>query len=214
MFRNLWLLVLSLVGVTMIACPRAARQIGDAAAPESDRFVLKRNDGSVEVGDAFRSCDKHADCVLVGIDCNGCCGRDAIAAPLESKYQRSKANACRGYKGPECDCSFAALEARCVESMCRAVQMPAAGDYRLIRKNENVVVTAPYRNCQQDADCILVSISCNGCCERDAIASTLESTYDENFSAACADYRGGICDCGLVPADARCIDSVCTHVTR
>jgi hypothetical protein len=44
------------------------------------------------------------------------------------------------------------------------------------------------------------------------IASTPESTYDENFTAACADYRGASCGRGVLPAEARCIDAVCTHV--
>lgn len=216
MTRNLQPLILTIATLTLIACPRAAKHLGEhdgnGDAGGSDRFVREHHDSAVEVDDAFRPCDDHADCVLVGVDCNGCCGRDAIAARFESVYERSHENACRGYRGPECDCAFAPLEARCVDSMCRAVSSPVEGDYRLARLGTNVLVTAPYRDCQQDADCSLVSISCDGCCQRDAITSTLESTYDTNFAAACADYRGAICDCNIQPAEARCIDAVCTHV--
>jgi hypothetical protein len=76
--------------------------------------------------------------------------------------------------------------------------------FTLERQDTNVSVSEAYRPCVADIDCTLVNVTCNGCCERDAISSALVTTYKENRDAACFDYRGGVCDCDFLPMTARC----------
>jgi hypothetical protein len=94
---------------------------------------------------------------------------------------------------------------------------PGGDPYALQRGSEEVgraevAIGAAYRPCDEDADCMLVFTGCDGCCQQDAIAKSLEGTYQENFRAACTGYAGGICDCEYLPADARCVERSCTRV--
>jgi hypothetical protein len=72
-----------------------------------------------------------------------------------------------------------------------------------------VSVSEIYRLCSNDADCKLVSTSCNGCCEQDAITRGRQSQYAEELAVACAGYEGPVCDCELKPVSARCISARC-----
>lgn len=89
---------------------------------------------------------------------------------------------------------------------------PASPDCTLERRGTVVVVTDSYRSCETDADCSLVSTSCDGCCQQDAISHGLQRTYQARFREACAGYSGAICDCDVLPAEARCIEAKCALV--
>jgi hypothetical protein len=203
--HNVWL-VLG-IGLAVASGCDAHERPGDDSGPDSSsgEYALTRKGVRIAVTEPFRACTEDSDCVLVDVDCNGCCTRDAIAQSLQSVYDESKRHACSSYMGAICDCSFEDLEPRCIDARCLAEKT----DYTLARAEANVVVNTKYRACGSDRDCKLVSTSCAGCCERDAIAVGLERTYDENFTNACADYEGAVCDCMEQPAEAHCIDAIC-----
>lgn len=67
-----------------------------------------------------------------------------------------------------------------------------------------VVIGDDWRACEEIADCVLVDTSCDGCCQRDAIARSVESAYDSERLDACEDYVGGECDCCFVVLEAVC----------
>lgn len=79
----------------------------------------------------------------------------------------------------------------------------------MTRREAEVLITDAYTECNADEDCRLVSTSCNSCCQLGAIHSSLEATYEPNREAACADYRGGECDCDLPNASTRCVQGRC-----
>jgi hypothetical protein len=83
------------------------------------------------------------------------------------------------------------------------------GPYALDREGGAVVVTEIYRECLSDADCVLVRVSCDGCCQRDAIASELGAEFEAAREEACRGYSGAECDCDIQPATARCMESRC-----
>jgi hypothetical protein len=81
-------------------------------------------------------------------------------------------------------------------------------------RGDTVVITDEWRDCEQDSDCVLVDTSCDGCCQRDAIATSLEATYGPAQVDACADYEGGECDCCFLALEAVCSDAgACEAVT-
>ena len=79
-------------------------------------------------------------------------------------------------------------------------------DYSLQREGANVAVTPVYRYCSADTDCALVNVTCNGCCDRDAIAASLTDEYRSAHEDACEGYSGGVCDCAPESLRAVCVD--------
>jgi hypothetical protein len=66
--------------------------------------------------------------------------------------------------------------------------------------------------CAKTEDCILISTSCNGCCQRDAINKKDSAGYEAHRGKTCVGKQGGICDCVELPAVAECREKVCTLV--
>ncbi|MET0283703.1 MAG: hypothetical protein ABW352_04515, partial [Polyangiales bacterium] len=84
------------------------------------------------------------------------------------------------------------------------------GPYGLRRDSDAIVDPGEaYRACTRDADCLLVNVTCNGCCARAAIAATLNERFDEEKEAACDGYRGAICDCDFAKIAPACVANVC-----
>lgn len=88
-----------------------------------------------------------------------------------------------------------------------------ADSYELAyNQNGNVIVTPAYLGCTADLDCILVDTSCASCCDKASIRADRKATYDKNFESACSSYSGAICDCAVIPSEARCIKGACEAV--
>lgn len=85
---------------------------------------LTNDDTEVAVPERYRECSVDDDCTLVSISCNGCCQRDAVTKSLEKAFERARRDSCSGYPGPECDCEFRKLDARCKNERCTAVPTP------------------------------------------------------------------------------------------
>lgn len=86
--------------------------------------------------------------------------------------------------------------------------------YALDRKGTKVEVTPIYRDCETDADCTLMDITCNICCVQDAVTTTLAQAFDNERMIACADYTGPVCSCIYEPMAARCQEGQCVAVAR
>ena len=85
-------------------------------------------------------------------------------------------------------------------------------DFALRRDGALVQITGAYTECTVDADCTLVGTACNGCCDLGAVERALQVTYEQNFTLACEDYRGPICDCEPPDLVAECRDARCAAV--
>ena len=83
-------------------------------------------------------------------------------------------------------------------------------------KTGNVPASAPpplsMKQCIGTGDCTLVDIDCNGCCGTGAVARADSAAYVKYRTRTCEGYTGGICDCYLIPAEAVCMNRVCTQV--
>lgn len=73
-------------------------------------------------------------------------------------------------------------------------------------------VASEYRECTADADCTLVSVACDSCCDREAVATSKQAAYEQERERACASFRGGECDCSRRPLAARCLEGSCAEV--
>lgn len=71
---------------------------------------------------------------------------------------------------------------------------------------------AAQQKCAKAEDCILINISCDGCCEREAINRTDSMSYMDLKSKTCVGKKGSICDCSELPAQAICENTVCKMV--
>lgn len=177
------------------------------------RYDLERTGADVKVTSAYTKCETDQDCTLVNVTCNGCCAQEAIQSSLEERFNEAKDSACDGYRGSECDCDPPAEVAVCKAGRCDAVPepkpIPEPNPYTLERKDDRVEVTDVYTMCKSDDDCSLVNVTCNGCCDRESISSSLESKFDDEKELACSDYEGAICDCQELPLTAVCEDERC-----
>lgn len=63
--------------------------------------------------------------------------------------------------------------------------------------------------CQEDGDCVLVDISCNGCCERDAVNKKDTTMYSDFKARTCVGTFGAVCDCCYFPSKAICDRGAC-----
>lgn len=70
---------------------------------------------------------------------------------------------------------------------------------------------ADLKQCAVDADCILMDISCHGCCERDAVSRKDSTRYLEHKQATCVGEMGYVCGCCLFPARAACEAGLCNY---
>ena len=70
---------------------------------------------------------------------------------------------------------------------------------------------AALKECEEDADCILVDISCNGCCDRDAVNREDSTSYLEHKRMTCVGEPGAICSCCHFPAKAACEAGICVY---
>lgn len=68
---------------------------------------------------------------------------------------------------------------------------------------------ARFQACQQDSDCAIVDISCNQCCQQDAVNRSDSSDYMEHKSSTCVGRPGAICKCEYVPVRAACEQGLC-----
>jgi hypothetical protein len=107
--------------------PKASAQPGTGMTTQG--FKLTRVGDSVEVTNAYTSCATHGDCALVGVSCNGCCDVGAIRADLEPTFEPARQRACAGYQGPQCDCDFPDVVARCEQGACRTVMRNSLNCY-------------------------------------------------------------------------------------
>jgi hypothetical protein len=182
-------------------------QDGDKGTEDRSVYKLERNGANVEVTPAYQECETDKDCTLVNITCNGCCEREAIQSSLEGEFEDAKKLACEGYQGPQCDCQELPETAACTAGRCEAVLEP--DPYALERKDEYIQLTPNYTACSKDDECALVHVTCNACCTREAIATTLVSTFGEQKELACSDYEGSVCSCEEVPLNPVCEDGHC-----
>jgi hypothetical protein len=86
--------------------------------------------------------------------------------------------------------------------------------FTLERVGANVRVSDRYRTCGVDDDCVLVSTSCNACCDQDAIGTGDRDAYRTNFERACSGYQGAICDCEPLDLVPICQDGSCRALPR
>jgi hypothetical protein len=83
--------------------------------------------------------------------------------------------------------------------------------YTLARSGAKVAPGPLYRSCETSADCVLVNVTCDGCCDVAAIAEPLRERFMSEKDDACAGYHGGICDCAMPALGAVCVANVCTE---
>ena len=101
----------------------------------------------------------------------------------------------------------------CITSICSACASHDDNPYALdLDDDGNVAITEPYRACTVDADCERVNITCDSCCDVDAITATLVDRFRAERERACAAYDGPVCDCNARPPAARCIQQRCAAV--
>jgi hypothetical protein len=74
---------------------------------------------------------------------------------------------------------------------------------------ETAPAPADLQHCRDDGDCILVDISCNGCCDQDAVNRKDSAEYFDHKSRTCAGYSGPVCDCCFFKRKAVCTGGRC-----
>lgn len=72
--------------------------------------------------------------------------------------------------------------------------------------------TAAQRVCKVDADCILANISCNGCCQEEAINKKDSAGYAARKLKLCVGKLTSVCDCSPLPSIAKCLNTRCEVV--
>jgi hypothetical protein len=108
----------------------------------------------------------------------------------------------------------------CVDGLCVPGSQGGSGgsgvDHFALRRSDSIVLvpSAYSEECSVHSDCTLVNTTCNNCCDEAAIQTDLTETYQQNHELACADYRGGNCDCSFEDAFARCEAGRCEKVQR
>ena len=68
---------------------------------------------------------------------------------------------------------------------------------------------AKYKKCQDVSECVIVDMSCNGCCQRDAVNRQDSSAYMGHKGRTCVGQPGGICDCCYFPVETVCEAGLC-----
>lgn len=101
---------------------------------------------------------------------------------------------------------------RCLAMLPAASSCELACDadpLELTHHDSEVVVPARYRACSTDDDCVIVSISCDGCCQRAAVTKTMQDEFERDRKDSCAGYDGLECSCISPELDARCEKERC-----
>ncbi len=80
----------------------------------------------------------------------------------------------------------------------------ASDPLELTNEGREVVVPDRYRSCARDEDCMLVSIACDGCCQRGSVAKEFGDEYERDRRESCSRYRGPECDCMFLEMRALC----------
>ncbi len=88
---------------------------------------------------------------------------------------------------------------------------PATGD-DIIQLTYDVPLQ--YQSCTVDSDCVLVSTTCNGCCDRGAIHRSFVSVFGKERDLNCKEYEGPVCNCIELPATTACVAGYCTFVSQ
>jgi hypothetical protein len=183
----------------------------------------------------LKACNEDAQCgsegaCLCGV-CTMACSSDTQCGTVSSatRCEPLTENACgvgaqvasaACMQGCTSDSECTAIEQGvCVDGLCvpgQGIGATARTDlFALKRSGELVLVPSAYsEECSAHADCTLVETSCSGCCREDAIQADLSELYEQNLKDACADYRGGICDCQPADVFARCVAGRCRQVPR
>lgn len=81
-----------------------------------------------------------------------------------------------------------------------------------LKTGAEVEISADFKECIHDSDCVLVSSGCDQCCQQQAINLAFHGKYDDKFGAACANYHGGVCDCIMTKSTPKCIEHTCQVV--
>lgn len=74
---------------------------------------------------------------------------------------------------------------------------------------ESAPAPAKYKKCQDVSDCVLVNVSCNQCCEQDAINRKDSLDYVSHKERTCVGIPGGVCDCCNISVEAVCERGMC-----
>lgn len=74
---------------------------------------------------------------------------------------------------------------------------------------ETAPAPADMQHCRNDGDCILVDISCNGCCEQDAVTRTDSSDYYDHKLRTCVGEPGPVCNCCFFKRKPACVSGRC-----
>lgn len=69
---------------------------------------------------------------------------------------------------------------------------------------------ARYQTCAADSQCVLVDISCSGCCERDAVNRADSARYMDYKKGVCVGNPAAICGCCYILSRAACVEGRCT----
>lgn len=73
----------------------------------------------------------------------------------------------------------------------------------------SVSVSAGFKECSTDQDCVLVGTGCDSCCQTGAINKRLVDEFRKKFRDACDGYRGKVCDCAPAPTEPKCVKALC-----
>jgi hypothetical protein len=58
-------------------------------------------------------------------------------------------------------------------------------------------------------DCIVISSSCDGCCQRTSVNRRDSISYEKHRAEGCSIPSGYVCDCRYLPVTPVCEDSKC-----
>ena len=76
----------------------------------------------------------------------------------------------------------------------------------------SIPVPPALQACSSDQDCLVVSTTCNGCCQQGAVSRAHAADYDDARAKGCKGFSGAVCECMATPATAQCISGLCTLV--
>ena len=72
------------------------------------------------------------------------------------------------------------------------------------------------KNCESDADCIIIPTKCSSCGCGEPINKIYEDTYKDKFKKLCENYRGAMCEYCCPTIYIACINKICivTNLTK
>jgi hypothetical protein len=95
-----------------------------------------------------------------------------------------------------------------------AILLAACDDSETLPGEGPLRVEAPehLRKCRVDADCILASSTCIGCCDRAAVNRADSAAFEAFRRGACANSPNIVCGCCDIPAEPACRKGLCEMV--